>query len=194
MPSFRIRVRQPEIEVGKIDGDEDVGPRSRRPRRSAAGRRRRCAAAAARPRAGRSPTGPEVGRSASRRRSRSRSLPKPVTCGRWIEPEDLARQRAGVHVTGRLAAGDHHAHRDSRGAFEAAAWPSAQAGVTWPGRKERRVERDVVFEAADAPHEERQPVALQPTAVNATCRPSTLAIVGEDLLHRRRLAGRAGTA
>ena len=104
------RARQPEVEVGKVDRHEHVGAPFggvadeppihrvglRQDARDLQQTRHRDAA--------------EV---ADERRA---GLLKAIAAeagngGGGFRAQDLGRQRAGVEVTGRLAAGDHHAHR-----------------------------------------------------------------------------------
>ena len=103
------RVREAEIEIGIVDGDEHIGLQRRR-----VGDHPAVDAVRARQHARdfqeaghRQPF--EV-RHQARARAPELLAAEAGDHGRGIDLEDLAREGAGVHVAGRLAAGDHDAH------------------------------------------------------------------------------------
>ena len=80
--------------------------------------------------------------------------------GGWRLRANLPRQRRGVQIAGRFAAGDHYAH--GRWALE------GSAGLG----EERGIERRVVIEFADDPFHRSELGVFQRHA-HATCRPFT---------------------
>jgi hypothetical protein len=100
---------QPEIEVGKIDRDEDVRPGCRGVGHEPAVDRIRARQHARYLQESGDRETLKIGDEA--RASIAEPLAaEPGDDRRWIEIEQLARERAGVEVAGRFAAGDQDAH------------------------------------------------------------------------------------
>ena len=139
-------MREAEIEVGKVDRDEHVGPGrlgvGQEPAvdRVRAGQHARHFEEAGHRQA--LEIGDEVGTSAAKLLAAEAGDDRG-----WIELEKLAGERAGVQVPGRLAAGNHDAHGSRTAPYDRP-------------REQIRSEGNVVLEGAHAAREHRQPARL----------------------------------
>ncbi len=136
-PELPERACQPEVEVRKVDRDEDVGPFLSRARDKAA-----IDAVGARQHTGsldqpghRQPA--EIGCQACA------GSPEPITAEScdghtWLLEAELRRKRRRIQIAGRLAAGDHHAH-GGRSGQSGLAKSAASSGTLYSNCRMTRV-------------------------------------------------------
>ena len=141
-----MAAREPEVEVGKVDRDEHVGPLAPRRAGPAADRSRR---SRGRTRATSSKPGDrhaaEVPTSVAPRGAQAIAAEagdRRARCG----AQDLGGQRAGVQVAGRLAARDHHAHAEGDQPLELVK-SAGSSGTLYSTLRSDALERDRAVDA-----------------------------------------------